>query len=356
MENFIPAYTTQKQAWMPALKAFGTPLLALGGIIALEMGNVMELPKGAPAGIINRVGICYIASAIQAMDAAKWALKGALEPFLGAKLSKTLNAYHETHKDLGVIGGVSSCIDPEKLVKIWIETHPEQYQKPIIIKQVRQHDGSIREEEMFPDLVGTGAGGDPAEIITALLNELDERSKALNKPHPFALKIKGKKMHEANILHYDVVENSGNKDAVDFVTWKDNIIQSAYQIVKAPKLLMLQGLDHATHTVPLNATLRDATGEVGSYRLLSVIFGLPVIKEKEGMGHKEGFVGNHAIAVVRYGDTWYECDNHKVTPFADERSFIDMMDLAARTHYVGSGMPATAIPFKHPMLVLYELQ
>lgn len=352
MECFIPCQKVQSNDWKPAVRtAFFPGLLGLT-LVIFGLGNYSShVPFGRPAGVINKHGVCYLASAIQMLGAVKFALGTGFEAVFQPK-GGLLEAYNEIYEAGHDFSGVPSCIDPDKLVKKWVGFNSAKYNRPFIVKQVRQHDGSMTKEELFPQRIGNGSGGSVAEVFELITNEIEGHCKESGIANPLRIVLQtdrrsGQKNTLNGLLYIPLAKHHTANNAM--VLLEDGVVTTQLNVVKAPRLLTIVPNDVALHHVPLQVSFKDANGIVGTYRLLAAAYGLPMIKEDKG------FVGNHAIAVVRYGDKWYECDNHHVVAFASEADVTTWIDEAARTTYQGSGMSAGAVPGKHPMLSIYEL-
>lgn len=353
MECFIPCQKVQDNWWKPAARAAFFPGILSLTLLISGLGNYSSrVPFGHPAGVINKNGVCYLATSIQMLDAVKFALGKNFDAIFESK-GGLLEAYSSIHQVGQDFLGAPCCINPDTLIKKWVVLDGSFYCTPFIIKETRQHDGSVVEEELFPEKIGNGASGHVFEVLEEMMKELDNNCRDLDVSNPFAVIMQAsRRSRTKNIFHklsYVVSDSTCAKDRSTVVLDKD-VVTTKQTIVKAPRLLTLAPNDgHYGHHIPLKLRFEDAQGCIGHYKLLASAYYLPVIRKGEG------FVGNHVIALVRYGEKWYECDNHTITSFASEKAVAKWIDEAARINYRGRGMADNTLTVSAPMLSIYEL-
>lgn len=82
MECIIPCKRVQNDRWKPAIKQAQFPGLLMLVLMVFGLGNSSTyVPVGHPAGVVNRYGVCYLATVIQMLDATRFALGSGFEGF-----------------------------------------------------------------------------------------------------------------------------------------------------------------------------------------------------------------------------------------------------------------------------------
>lgn len=302
--------------------------------------------RSTPLGVLNSYGVCYAASVIQLFEALRHAAPREMEKILAQNTDPLVTGYAAALDDVTRFGGFSfkPLINPKLFVEAWVQLYEKQYAH-VLLERVMQPDGTVQDRELKPYLVHRGTGGDPTYMAEVLIRRM--------------------KSGVASTVSTEIVPHTLVLDTFECVAADKNrsdlLCESLFASIPfqqyQPRFVMIfiRGKDAIfDQAISLKPPLRiECAGY--TYRLLGAIYSLPVfsIHFADLLSRSYSFDEMHGIAVVRYNDKWFECDNHQSKSFADEAAVAAWIDLKSRTSYHGLGIP-DGVKAIVPRVILYE--
>ncbi len=350
--QFMPAHrdrcpdTSYKTTYLPALIA---GMVTLAGVSLNRQHTMLTTLYGPnPIGILNTDGICYLAACIQMLDAINHA-KGEAFRCAITPGPDIIGAYHTWRNDESSVRYIQSQLtgDPQHIIDAWVTHNPHEYLKKAVIKKISTGKETVK-KIIIPAYYTNGTGGRPEEALCHILETYSARCKHNGLHNIFktiqeAMQLP-EKQREICIIPYRAVASGGGKP-LQFDP--DRSIDGA--ITSAPDIMVLTDPAMNPHTVPLYCSITTTDQTIHTYRLLSAIYCLPI--------QQRDAIYGHAIAIARYNNRWYHCDNQYITPIGsgDDLSTRDWILEQACTTYEGEGFPFDTVePLHVPHGICYE--
>jgi hypothetical protein len=336
-------------------------VVSFGWLPSLYAQGLLRLD--APIGIRNEYGCCHVIQFLHLMHAVHHVIPDLFNNVLVDSPYSLLDGYVKTLSDIMLFNADQEkgfarqihILSPDSFVQAFVMTAPDRMQK-MVFEEEKMSDGTVKKKSMGP-WKEAARGGTSYELMRAFFEQWNASCGERGLVNPFACSfvLPTGKTESFYWVSLDELRGATTNVDVNNVATVEfaRLLPRQACVSQYPQFLIAANWEEKPIIPPFTLHLNTAgpgeTGKILYYEGLAAGYTLPIFL------HNEGFKGNHGITIVRYGTTFYLCDNETIMPFVNAQAAGDWVRRAGRISYSGPGIdPRSVFRVIMPRVVIYE--